>query len=137
MKTKEEIAAYRKKWKQDHRERVNAQARKRYTTDGRWEKQLKDRFNLSSEQYWSMYTKQNGLCAICKRPQVVGTKLDVDHDHATGKIRGLLCRHCNTGLGLFKDSRLLILNALKYLLTIVPNFSTITNGGSQNENEDG
>lgn len=50
-------------------------------------------------------------CAICKQE----TKLVVDHDHASGKIRGMLCRYCNLGLGHFKDSSELLRAAAKYL----------------------
>ena len=98
-----------------HRNEVNAYARARYTTDGRWEKQLKDRFKITPERYWEMYFNQNGLCKICGKPQCVGTKLDVDHDHVTGEVRGLLCRHCNAGIGMLKDSIVLIRKALRYL----------------------
>lgn len=107
---------YQKMWIRANRDRINALARKRYTTDGRWEKQLWDRFKIYPEVYWEMYVRQRGVCKICKNPQMVGTKLDVDHDHATGKIRGLLCRHCNTGIGLLRDSANLLFEALIYIL---------------------
>ena len=106
---------YIRKWKEENRERINELARKRYTTDGRWEKQLRDRFGLEPEQYWKMHEEQKGLCAICEKPQCVGTKLDVDHDHETGKVRALLCRHCNTGIGLLGDSTKRTLIAYWYL----------------------
>ena len=50
-------------------------------------------------------------CAICS----IGGKLHVDHDHATGKIRGLLCRGCNMGLGNFRDSTVYLNRAIEYL----------------------
>lgn len=98
-----------------NRERRNELARKRYTTDGRWEKQLHDRFKITAEQYWVMHEEQKGVCKICGKPQCVGTKLDVDHDHSTGKVRALLCRHCNAGIGLLKDNADLVRKALIYL----------------------
>jgi len=59
---------------------------------------------------------QEGACAICKvtAPGGQGT-FHVDHDHKTGAIRGLLCHHCNTALGKFKDSPILLETAIAYL----------------------
>lgn len=54
---------------------------------------------------------QMGLCAICKRPK----KLNVDHDHKTGEIRGLLCSRCNLGLASFGDSIEGLEKAIDYL----------------------
>lgn len=59
-----------------------------------------------------MVEAQDGICAICK------TKLKtpyVDHDHDTGLIRGILCNRCNRALGMFKDDRFMLLNAVAYL----------------------
>lgn len=75
-------------------------------------RQLKQRYNLTLEAFTLLETQQNGVCAICaNRPN----KLYVDHDHKTGKIRGLLCRNCNTGLGCFSDASGLLIKASKYL----------------------
>lgn len=106
------------RYREENRTHINELARKRYSTDGRWEKQLRDRFNISSETYWKMHADQKGLCKICKKPQCVGTKLDVDHDHKNKQVRGLLCRHCNAGLGLFDDSIRLLEEAIKYLFVM-------------------
>lgn len=54
---------------------------------------------------------QGGRCAICKRH----VKLVVDHDHVTGKFRGMLCNKCNKGLGLFEDSIQFLVMAQMYL----------------------
>jgi hypothetical protein len=56
-----------------------------------------------------MFLAQNGKCAICKTTMTstkphTGTSLAVDHDHATGFVRGLLCHFCNIGIGAFKDN---------------------------------
>ena len=114
-KAKNNRKKYIKRWREKNRDRVNASARKRYTTDGRWEKQLRDRFNWTPEQYWQQYEKQHGLCKICGKSQSVGKKLDVDHDHKTGKNRALLCRNCNTGLGQFHDDSDLLYKAYLYV----------------------
>ena len=108
-----------KNWEKEHREERNETARKKYTTDGRWRKQIRERFGLEPEDYWRMYEEQKGLCAICGKPQCVGTKLDVDHDHETGQVRALLCRHCNAGIGMLKDSIELVSKALDYLRKFV------------------
>ncbi len=80
------------------------------------EKNLKRNFNLSIDDYNSKLKEQKFLCAICSLPKQEGAKeFAVDHDHLTGKIRGLLCRSCNTGLGLFKDSQNNLKSAINYL----------------------
>lgn len=66
---------------------------------------LKKRYGITLQAYNAMLTAQGGGCAICgARPETVhhGT-LPVDHCHATGKTRGLLCDNCNRALGLLKD----------------------------------
>lgn len=79
-------------------------------------------YNLTPEEYEQMLKNQDNKCAICNNYQTT-TKpngeirdLDVDHNHKTGKIRGLLCGSCNTGLGLLKEDVLILQNVIKYLL---------------------
>jgi hypothetical protein len=68
------------------------------------------------EEYNNLFEKQNGKCAICNgESKDRGRALDVDHDHKTGKIRGLLCVSCNRGLGHFNDSRWALNKAIQYL----------------------
>lgn len=72
------------------------------------------RYGLTEVAYQSLVQKQNGLCAICfECPS--GKGFHVDHDHATNKVRGLLCNTCNRGLGWFKDNTMRLLNAVAYL----------------------
>ena len=75
-------------------------------------KQVK-KYGLSGDQWNDMHRKQDGKCAICGK--YVGKNLQVDHDHVSGKVRELLCRSCNTGIGHLKDSPRNALNAAKYL----------------------
>jgi len=70
--------------------------------------------DLTKDAYKLLLKKQGYHCAICNNGD--GTKnLAIDHDHQTGKIRGLLCTNCNLGLGLYKDSPVLLRSAAKYL----------------------
>ena len=77
---------------------------------------IRDRtYGLAPGEYDLLLASQGGKCAICsKMPQDIGT-LAVDHDHAVGECRGLLCANCNKGLGYFKDDRELLQNAILYL----------------------
>jgi hypothetical protein len=71
-------------------------------------------YGLDPEQYEAMVIMQDGRCAICERlPE--DAVLRVDHDHSSGKIRGLLCRHCNLALGNMKDDITLLRKAIAYL----------------------
>lgn len=56
-------------------------------------------YGLTVEDYDTMFDTQGGVCAICGEPPVNGARLVVDHDHETGKVRGLLCSPCNTAVG--------------------------------------
>jgi hypothetical protein len=80
------------------------------------DRSLKRIYGISIEDYNLLFTNQDGSCAICKIHQSkLKRPLDVDHDHETGKVRGLLCSNCNTSLGLLKDSTELLSHAIKYL----------------------
>ena len=74
---------------------------------------------LEAGAYKEMLLKQGGKCAICgsrdAKTKHIGDKFFIDHNHNTGKVRGLLCRPCNSGLGMFKDNEAVIEQAVKYL----------------------
>lgn len=74
---------------------------------------LKKYYNLTPAVYDEMVLAQNGGCAICGERET--TPLVVDHDHATGIVRALLCRSCNIGLGGFKDNPAHLRLAASYL----------------------
>lgn len=67
----------------------------------------------NSATYKELYEKQHGVCAICHKPSTIA--LAVDHDHATGIVRGLLCSNCNMGIGLLGDSIELLYSAIQYI----------------------
>lgn len=77
-------------------------------------KHLVRRFGITLVVYEKLFLAQKGLCAICGGEEKNKT-LAVDHDHITGKIRGLLCGSCNPAIGFLKDSPELALRAAEYL----------------------
>lgn len=74
---------------------------------------LKSRYGISKVEYDNLISNQKDGCIICHKK----VKLVLDHNHKTGKVRGLLCNKCNLGLGNFQDSIKLLENAKKYLTT--------------------
>lgn len=72
---------------------------------------LKRRYGITLDEFDALLAKQGSLCPIClKRPAA-----HVDHDHRTGKVRGILCEMCNGGLGQFRDDPETIERAIEYL----------------------
>ena len=83
-------------------------------------KERERKFGITRSDYVKLFNDQNGVCAICHQPETAARKgvvrsLAVDHDHKTGKIRGLLCSDCNTGIGKLKDDPNILLSASEYL----------------------
>jgi hypothetical protein len=70
-------------------------------------------YDMCSDKYQTMYEEQDGLCAICGEPL---DKPKVDHNHATGEVRQLLCGNCNSGIGMFKESQTRLRKAIAYLV---------------------
>jgi hypothetical protein len=101
QKVKHEIAAKRNTPEYKARER---------------DQRMQREFGITWADVEQMKLTQGNQCAICELsfdlPKVV---MCVDHDHSTGKVRKLLCRKCNTGLGLFRDELKVLTSALKYL----------------------
>jgi hypothetical protein len=73
------------------------------------------RWGISREEVEARIAAQNGRCAICGDPPNGRGGFHLDHDHATGKHRGMLCSECNLGLGKFRDSPDRLRAALTYL----------------------
>ena len=65
-------------------------------------------------RFQEMARKQRNVCGICHRPEPLG-RLVIDHDHVTGFVRGLLCRKCNVGLGMFEDDPQRMQAAARYV----------------------
>lgn len=75
------------------------------------------RYGITLEMYEEMLIQQNYQCAICgvDAKDAHLHKLFVDHCHATGRVRGLLCNQCNTGIGMLQDSKEILAKAMVYL----------------------
>lgn len=109
-------------WKYDFEKRykaTKARREKKIIADPNYIRKmhLKRKYNLTQEEYTILSKKQGDVCGICKSSETgYQTKyMYVDHNHETGKVRGLLCNKCNFGLGNFKDQIELLKNAIKYL----------------------
>jgi len=78
---------------------------------------MKYLYGITPVDYNRMYERQLGGCAICGKmiPPVWKTGVHIDHDHKTDKVRGLLCRGCNHGLGNFNDNTNTLMSACEYL----------------------
>jgi len=70
-------------------------------------------YGLTEEEYNNMVLSQNNLCAICNKPS--NKTLHIDHDHVTGRVRGLLCSNCNLGIGLLEEDLVVLNRAIEYL----------------------
>lgn len=77
------------------------------------ERKLLTLYDLPLEEYQLLYDRQEGNCYICGAHRKI---LNVDHDHSTGYVRGLICGNCNTALGHAKDNIHTLLNSVVYLL---------------------
>lgn len=74
------------------------------------------KYGLTLEQHQKIYDQQRGCCALCGiHERELDRALHIDHCHQTGKVRGLLCFDCNTGLGKFCDDPELLFAAVKYI----------------------
>ena len=115
-------AIYQRNYRSKHKEAISKRRKEKrkanpehYSKIQR-KKRLKQAYGISVEEYEALSKAQGHACAICNTHRtVLKKKLVVDHCHATGKIRGLLCTRCNIGIGLFSDSTLLLHNADRYL----------------------
>ena len=97
----------------EFREQAKAAARSR-TPEQRREQLLRGKYGIEPADYDAILARQGGRCAICGSEPA--RLLHVDHCHRTGKVRGLLCSPCNTGLGHFKDDPERLNRAVVYLV---------------------
>jgi len=119
-KHKVKIAEAKKIYRTANREKLNKISLKYWEQNPivRRENHYRIRYNITIADYDTMFVKQKGKCKICKSKDThrKDTKnFCVDHCHKTGKVRGLLCHRCNSGIGKFLEKKKLLLAAIKYL----------------------
>lgn len=102
--------AGKKRWREDNKEQCKILDRKKY---------LARNYGITEADWDRLFRSQRGKCKICGTHQsTLARRLHVDHDHETGKVRGLLCVNCNQGLGSFHDDCDLLEKAKQYLGTV-------------------
>ena len=106
-------------WRRKNPERAKA-TQKRLRSKPEWKRRDRNRYlvktyGITVEEYDELLATQGGVCAICRRPPREDISLHLDHDHATGERRGLLCFKCNNALGDFDDDAERLLRAYVYL----------------------
>ena len=114
----EDKRKYYREYRRKYRLRNSSQEResqKRYrdnNKDKRKNGMLLWRFNITLEEYQVLFEAQGGVCKICNNPETAKKNkseelrmLAVDHDHNTGKVRGLLCARCNVQLGHYEKTK--------------------------------
>lgn len=74
-----------------------------------------EKYGITENNYDAIFDSQNGVCAICGSPPKGDRELVIDHNHNTGKVRGLLCVTCNAGIGMLKDNKQILKRASDYL----------------------
>lgn len=115
----ERVKAWKKAGWARNREKYNL--KRRLTPkdlEAGWAKRIFAMYGITAEEYYVKLQKQQGGCAICKslNPKHRRSgKFCIDHDHATGKVRDLLCQHCNAALGHLKENLSLFVACMDYL----------------------
>jgi Autographiviridae endonuclease VII len=127
-KNKAHWNAYMREWRKANPEKHRRNAKRTYEKTknnpdkvrARRRYHLKKTYGLSLERYEQMLVEQGGVCAVCALPEtriITGSfkSLDVDHNHETGEVRGLLCTACNSALGLLSEDTDRIIALLDYV----------------------
>lgn len=99
-----------------HKDRINETARLRRQANPLYErtKMLRQKYGMTPQAFEALLHQQQNKCAICATP-FEEARPGVDHDHATGAVRGILCDRCNMGIGQFRDDPALARAAAEYL----------------------
>tara|TARA_R110001632_G_scaffold70241_1_gene163687 strand:+ start:4076 stop:4459 length:384 start_codon:yes stop_codon:yes gene_type:complete len=94
------VSEWQKEYRKNNKELIRLQAAART-------------YNITIEAAYELYSIKE--CGICNRDILNNKSKCIDHCHTTGKVRGILCTQCNTGLGMFKDNKEFLTNAIKWI----------------------
>ena len=89
----------------------NPKKQRQWARDGEYRR----KYGITLEQYDEILKAQQGVCAICTKSCDTGMNLAVDHCHDTNKVRALLCKNCNTAIGLLKENVETMTKAIDYI----------------------
>lgn len=119
IKNKDKVQARQKEWRAKNLEYVQTKSKEYYQKgkDRQRNLTLSRQYGISLDEYEEMLVRQSGACAICGSTDsgAAGKSFSVDHCHESGKVRSLLCRGCNIGVGHFKDDPELLEAAARYI----------------------
>lgn len=107
-RNRDRVIAGRKKYNKEHRKEILDYHRKK-------------KYGINNLDFNEIMDRQKGVCAICLKPETMKhqngkiKESSVDHDHKTGKTRGLLCTKCNVAIGLMNDDSRLLKRAMNYI----------------------
>jgi hypothetical protein len=96
-----------------HSSRFHSDGVQGYCSECAYWKRAQHRYGITKDGYADLMRKQNGSCAICS--EYSAERLCIDHDHKSGRVRGLLCQQCNHAIGKMRDNPLLLIAGAEYL----------------------
>jgi len=114
----ERVNAGRREWRKANSEKEKVRHRNYHASldpATKYERWLKRKYGITLLEYNQMLELQDEVCAICLTKNTRGKGLVVDHDHATGLVRGLLCDRCNLGIAHFGEDTDVLNRAQNYL----------------------
>lgn len=111
------LAKKAKDYRLKNRDNLNSQRRRYYhSVPDKWRDTfLKRKYGLSLADWERMFNAQGRKCAICEDIETPGRGWQTDHCHTTGRVRGILCHHCNSLIGHAKESKRIMLKAVEYI----------------------
>lgn len=105
-----------KKYRIRDKEKVNAHAtmyRRRRGKEWVKDKDLISKYGITLQEWNALFDRQDKCCAICRCGD--SSRWHTDHNHTSGKVRGILCSNCNSGIGMFRENAMAMFNAIEYL----------------------